>query len=134
MAKQLVVLLGDSLLVDGVAIELIHDDKVEVIRVESMSVDVVGYLVSQEPDLIVIEKDMLTTGKIYPLLDQMSKSQILGLDPAGCRHLFLIGRHHCAFSMPNVTLVLGMLLRQTGGRDARGRTGTDRVKSLSGYS
>ena len=112
MTKQLAVLLGKSLLIDGVAAELSRDETFKVICFECVSAGLVRYLMSQQRILIVFERNTISSGMVFALIDRLPNSQILALDPAGCRHLCIAGCRYSARSMQDLLAILTKLLYQ----------------------
>ena len=81
MQKQpLIVLLGDSVLIDGVAAGLAGRQVPEMVRIATFNGDIAERLKALEPDLIVFELDAPRSSSIFSLLRQQPGIMLLGLD------------------------------------------------------
>ena len=100
MEKQpLVVLLGDSVLIDGVAAGLASRQVPKMVRIDTFTADIVERLESLEPDLIVFELDAPRSSSIFTLLRQQPGILLLGLDLDYSQVLVLNSHHHITPTM-----------------------------------
>ena len=81
MEKQtVVVFLGDSVLMEGVAVSLVHNESIISIRVDPATANLIECLRSIAPDLIIFELGTLWSSTILSLLSEQPGLQLLGLD------------------------------------------------------
>jgi hypothetical protein len=92
--RPLVVLLGDSLLMDGIAVSLAGKEMPGTIRMDSDVVDVREHLKTLQPDLVIFELGTPTSTAILSLLSQQPGIQLMGLDPACSRVIVLNSQQH----------------------------------------
>jgi hypothetical protein len=87
--RPLVVLLGDSVLIEGVAASLGDREAPEVIHVDTPSADIHERLESLEPDLVVFELDSPYASPILSLLKEHPGLTLVGLDLTCSRAIVL---------------------------------------------
>jgi len=92
--RPLVVLLGDSLLMDGIAVSLAGREMPGTIRMDSDVVDIREHLKTLQPDLVIFELGTPTSTAILSLLSQQPGIQLMGLDPACSRVIMLNSQQH----------------------------------------
>ena len=92
--RPLVVLLGDSLLMDGIAVSLAGREMPGTIRMDSDVVDVREHLKTLQPDLVIFELGTPQSPAILSLLSQQPGLQLMGLDPACSRVIMLNSQQH----------------------------------------
>ena len=81
MEKQpLVVLLGDSVLIDGVAVGLAGRQVPSMVRIDTFTPDIAERLKYLKPDMIVFELDTPWSSSIFSLLREQPGILLLGLD------------------------------------------------------
>lgn len=97
--RPLVVLLGDSLLMDGIAVSLAGRQMPGTIRMDSDVVDVREHLKTLQPDLVIFELGTPTSTAILSLLSQQPGIQLMGLDPACSRVIVLNSQQHSTPTM-----------------------------------
>jgi hypothetical protein len=97
--RPLVVLLGGSLLMDGIAVSLVDREMPGTIRVDSDVVDIREHLKTLQPDLVIFELGTPTSTAILPLLSQQPGIQLMGLDPACSRIIVLNSQQHLTPTM-----------------------------------
>jgi hypothetical protein len=103
MEKQpLVVLLGDSVLIDGVAAGLAGKQIPGMVRINTLTSDIVERLKSLEPDLIVFELDAPRSSSIFALLREQPGILLLGLDLDYSQVLVLNSRQHITPTMSDL--------------------------------
>jgi hypothetical protein len=97
--RPLVVLLGKSLLMDGVAVSLTGEQMQRMVRMDVECNDIRERLKSLEPDLIVFELDNPKTQSIISLLKDRPDLLLIGLDLDYCRAIVLNSHQHITQSM-----------------------------------
>jgi hypothetical protein len=97
--RPLVVLLGDSLLLDGIAVNLAGREMPGTIRMNSDVTDFREYLKTLQPDMIIFELGAPQSTAILSLLSEQPGIQLLGLDLAFSRVIALNSRQHLAPTM-----------------------------------
>ena len=90
--RPLVVLLGDSLLMDGVAVGLGAREVLGVVRMDTTAAENGESLKSLNPDLIVFELDTPWSPAILSLLREQPGTQLLGLDLT-CSQVIVLNSH-----------------------------------------
>ena len=78
--QQLVVLFGDSLLMDAVEANLAHRDELSLVRIRTAISDIVPRLYSLDPDLVVFDFDDEYSQFVLPLLRVKPGMSLIGLD------------------------------------------------------
>lgn len=101
-----VVLVGDSLLMEGVAAGLTSWRALAVIRLECDAVDIEECLRSLAPDVIIFELDSPPTPIILALLVERSQILLIGLDLASSRVIVLDSHSQVARTMNELYLVV----------------------------
>ncbi|MBN1581990.1 MAG: hypothetical protein JXA89_14895 [Anaerolineae bacterium] len=103
MEKQpLVVLLGDSVLIDGVAAGLVGGQVPDMVRINTLTADIVERLKSLQPDLIVFELDAPRSSSIFALLREQPGILLLGLDLDYSQVLVLNSQQHITQTMSDL--------------------------------
>ena len=97
--RPLVVLLGDSLLMDGVAMSLGDTRQMGVLQMGPSLADVGERLRSLKPEMILFELDSPRTPALISLLREEPGTLLLGLDPDCSRVVVLNGSQHLARNM-----------------------------------
>ena len=92
--RPLVVLLGESLLMDGVAASLAGKEMLGTVQMGSDGKDIQEHLETLQPDLVIFELGTPTSTAILPLLSQQPGIQLMGLDPACSRVIMLNSQQH----------------------------------------
>lgn len=78
--QQLVVLFGDSLLMDAVDANLAHREDLSLVRIRTVIPDIVPRLYSLDPDLIVFDFDDVHSQFLLPMLRIKIGMSLIGLD------------------------------------------------------
>lgn len=104
--RPLVVLLGNSLLMDGVAVSLTGEQMPNLVRVEAEFEDLRQRLNSIKPDLIVFELDNPEAQSIISLLKARPELLLIGLDPDCCQAIVLNSSQHQTQSMNDLQNVV----------------------------
>jgi hypothetical protein len=107
--RPLVVLLGDSVLMDGVAVSLGGCQELGVARIDTPAMDIEAYIASLKPDLVVFELDSLYSLHILSLLVEQPDIQLVGLDLNASRMIVLNSRQHTTRSMDEFSHVIHTL-------------------------
>jgi hypothetical protein len=92
--RPLVVLLGDSLLMDGIAISLAGNQLLEMTRLDAHVSDVRQRLHTLKPDLVIFELDTPRLPCILSLLQEQPGILLIGLDLACSRAIVLNSHQH----------------------------------------
>jgi ABC-type Fe3+-hydroxamate transport system substrate-binding protein len=107
MGKQpLIALLGDSVLMDGVAFSLRDRQTLGVVRIGPSGHSIEESLKSLQPDLIVFELDSPLSQSILSLLKEQNGIPLLGLDLTCNRVVVLNSHHHIASTMSDLCRVV----------------------------
>jgi hypothetical protein len=122
--RPLVVLLGDSVLIDGVAVSLGGCPELGVARIDTLVIDIEACIKSLKPDLVVFELDSPYSAHILSLLREQPGIQLVGLDLTSNRVLVLNSRQHKTRSMDEFSHVIHII----AGRGARSQKGGHRTK------
>jgi hypothetical protein len=104
--RPLVVLLGDSLLMDGVAVSLADRQMLGTIRMDSDVADIRECLETLQPDLILFELDAPQSPSVLSLLSEQPGTLLIGLDLACSRAIVLNSRQHMTRTMNELCLVV----------------------------
>jgi hypothetical protein len=86
------VLLGDSLLVDSVAVGLGAREALDVVRMDAIAADTGEGLKTLKPDLIIFELDTPWSPAIFSVLREQPGTQLLGLDLT-CSQVLVLNSH-----------------------------------------
>jgi hypothetical protein len=92
--RPLVVLFGDSLLLDGIAVNLAGKEMPGAIRVGSDVNDASERIKTLQPALIIFELGAPQSTAIFSLLSEQPGIQLLGLDLA-CSRLIVLNSQQC---------------------------------------
>lgn len=90
--KSVVVFLGDSLLMDGIAASLAKDEAFKSIRWDPAGAKLDAFLQSTMPDLIFFELDSSWSSAIFALLSKRPGLMLLGLD-LNCSRVIVMNSH-----------------------------------------
>jgi hypothetical protein len=101
-----VVLLGNSLLLDGVAVSLMDQQRLRMVRLEAGTSDIREQLGSLEPELIVFELDSPDAHSIISLLKDRPGILLIGLDLNCSRAIVLNSSQHLTRSMSDLQRVV----------------------------
>ena len=98
--QPLAVLLGDSLLLEGVAMSLEDDGlRLRIVRVDTALPDLQERLKSLNPELVIFELDSSRSPTMLPLLREQPGTLFLGLDPDCSQVVVLNSSQHLTRSM-----------------------------------
>jgi hypothetical protein len=112
--RPLIVLLGDSLLMDGVAMSLADGRRLGVVQMDASITDIGERLRSLKPELILFELDSPGTPAVFSLLREEPDTLLLGLDRDSSHVIVLNGSRHPTRSMQE----LGQLVQLQVGCNA----------------
>jgi hypothetical protein len=90
--RPIILLLGDSLLIDGIAISLAGREMPGTIRRDSGVIDSKECLGTLQPDLVIFEMGAPQSPAILSLLSEQPGVQLIGLDPA-CSKVIVMSSH-----------------------------------------
>jgi hypothetical protein len=130
--RPLVVLLGGSLLMDGVAVSLAAPQLWKVIRLDIDALDIgecIGECMeSLDPDLIVFELDSPWSSSILSLIKDQPGVLLIGLDLSRSRAIVLDSHQHLTQTMDDLCQVVqseaNEKARSSKGGAITGRNGT----------
>lgn len=97
--RPVVVLLGDSLLMDGVAMSLGDGWRLGVVQMDTSGTDIGERIKSLNPELIVFELDGPRSPTLSTLLTEQPGTMLLGLDLDSSQVIVLNGSRHPARNM-----------------------------------
>jgi len=103
--RPLVVLLGNSLLMDGVALSLTTGQTLGMVRMDAGLDNIREQLRSLEPDLIVFELDSPDTPEIISLIKDQPNTLLVGLDPDCSQAIILNSQQQPTRSMNDLRAV-----------------------------
>jgi hypothetical protein len=110
MGKQpLVVLLGDSVLIESVAVSLGGSRVLGVTRIDTLAANIEECLVSLKPDLVVFELDSPYSPLAFSYLRERSCVQLVGLDLTCSRVIVLDSQQHAMRTMSELAHVVQAL-------------------------
>lgn len=101
-----VVLLGESLLMDGVAEGLARCDGMVIVRMDSTRMDLQSQVKTLSPDIIVFELGVSWSYSILSLISEMPGTLLLGLDIERNRVIVLNSHEHMPRTMKELHSVL----------------------------
>ena len=104
--RPLVVLLGNSLLMDGVAVSLADKQMLRMVRIDTETEDIWERMESLRPELIVFELNNPDTPAIISLLKNRTDTLLIGLDLDCSRAFVLNSRQHLTRSMNDLYSVV----------------------------
>ena len=120
MARQsLVVLIGNSLLMEGVAFSLSSRPRLNVLQLEPALIQMKDCLRCLEPDLVVFELGTSWSESLTTLLNDQPEIRLAGLDLNTCRLVVLTSHQYQTDSMQDLLRVI----RQHTHRQARSLEG-----------
>jgi hypothetical protein len=117
--QQLVVLFGDSLLMDTVEANLAGNPQVGLIRIHPTVTDVAARLQAVGPDLVIVDLNAPQSGRVLPFLRDQPGVPLLGLDVTCGRAIVLSGRSYT----PRTAGDLAHLIAACTGEDRVGPRG-----------
>jgi hypothetical protein len=118
--RPLVVLLGDSLLMDGVAVSLAGRPKLRMVRMDPDVTDIGECLESLKPDLIVFELDNPRSPMIFSILREHPGILLIGLDPDSSQAIVLNSQQHITETMNDLAEIVQV---ETGQMDGAAKGG-----------
>jgi hypothetical protein len=90
-----IVVIGHSLLMEGVAVSLANTPMGNIIWADPVATDTEGYLQALQPDLVILELCDPRTARMLSLLKTNPNVLFLGLNE-NCNQAFLLKSHECA--------------------------------------
>lgn len=103
---SLVVLLGDSLLMEGVAFSLTHRPMMNVVRINPSLLKLRDCWKCLEPDLIVFELGTPWSQPLLALLNEQPQIQLAGLDLNSCRLVIMTSQEHMTQTMQELVHIV----------------------------
>jgi hypothetical protein len=109
MSRQpLVVLLGDSVLIDGVAVSLGGSQVMGVARISTLTSNIDECLESLKPDVVVFELDSPYSSLVFSLLREQPELRLVGLDLACSQVIVLNSHQHTMGAMSELAHIVGV--------------------------
>lgn len=106
--RQVIVLFGDSLLMDGVEASLADQHEMDVIRMDATINNVGQHLQRIAPDLVIFDLDLPFSTQIVPLLQEQPGIPFIGLDAQCSEVITLSSQHFNALSANDLVKVIQM--------------------------
>lgn len=104
MEKQTVVaLLGDSMMIDGIAVSLARYEAIRPIRLDPAARNLKDCLHTVMPNFIIFELDTLWSHAILSLLSEQPGLLLMGLDLVGSRVIVMNSHQHQTKSIEELT-------------------------------
>jgi DNA-binding NarL/FixJ family response regulator len=107
--RQLIVLYGDTLLMDGVAACLANKHELDVVRVNAALANIGQHLQSIAPDLVIFDVDTPVpelSKLIIPLLKKQPDIPFIGLDSENSEVISLCSQPHAILSTRDLVNVI----------------------------
>lgn len=104
--RPMVVLLGESLLMDGVAASLAGKEMLGTVRMNSHVKDIREHLETLQPDLVIFELDEPESPFLFSLLREQPGILLIGLDLACSRAIVLNSRQQMTRTMSELCLMV----------------------------
>jgi hypothetical protein len=123
---RLIVLYGDSLLMDTIEASLEASQDLGVMRIHATVTDVGGRLKSLCPDLIIIDLNAPHSQQVIPFLWDHPGIPMLGLDITSGRVLALSSEPHLVHSVSDLA---ELVEKHTSGKNRRGAHGSGSFKT-----
>lgn len=114
--KRLVVLYGDTLLIDGVEASLASRNGLDVVRVDTTIANVGQHLKTLAPDLVIFDLDTPVAALsklIVPLLQKQPGIPFICLDAQHCEVVTLACEQHTAHSTNDLVEIIRKQLPQS---------------------
>lgn len=105
MDKQSIVLLGHSLLIDGVAATLNDRPGLHLVHIDADSEKSAQCIRSLHPDLVIFELELTRIQPLLDLLEEQSNLLFVGIHPEYSR-LVILGRHQPLATMQELISML----------------------------
>ena len=107
MSRQpLIVLLGDSVLIDGVAVSLGGSQVLRVARISTLAFNIDECLKSLKPDLVVFELDSPYSSLVFSFLRRQPGLRLIGLDLTCSQVIVLDSYQHATRAMSELAHVV----------------------------
>ena len=116
-ARPLIVLVGNTLLIDSVEASLTKMRELDVMRVQTDLSNINKYLTSLAPDLIIFDWDCLQSRFALPFLRQQPGIPLVGLDSNTSQTIILTSQHYPIASADELGQVIQL---QTGHKFCQG--------------
>jgi DNA-binding NarL/FixJ family response regulator len=104
--QPLVVVLGDSLLTEGVAVSLANCPQMSLIRIDSNAFDIWQQINALNPNVIVFDLEIPHSPLIFSLLKEKPGILLLGLDLECNRVIALNSRQHFTQTMHDLCQIV----------------------------
>lgn len=104
--RQVIVLFGDSLLMDGVEASLSDQQELDVIHVDITINNVGQHLQTIAPDLVIFDLDLPFSSQIVPLLREQPGIPFIGLDAQCSEAIALSSHQYTALSANDLVKVI----------------------------
>ena len=104
--RPLILILGDSLLMEGIAVSLAGCPQLSLIGIDYSEFDVWQKIDSLNPDAILFELEIPQSPLILWLLKERPGILLLGLDLSRSRVIVLNSRQHCSKTMHDLCQIV----------------------------
>jgi hypothetical protein len=104
--RRLIVLFGDSLLMDAVEASLADRPEIDLVRVRSAILEFEKRVKSLSPDLVIFDFDTIHSQFVIPLLRARPEVPLVGLDFSSNQVVVLSGRAHTARTAQELTTLI----------------------------
>jgi hypothetical protein len=104
--RPLILILGDSLLMEGIAVSLAGCPQLSLIGIDYSEFDVWQKIDSLNPDAILFELEIPQSPLIFWLLKERPGILLLGLDLSRSRVIVLNSRQHCSKTMHDLCQIV----------------------------
>ena len=106
MERQLVVLFGDSLLMDSVEANLADREEMGLVRIRAAVGDIAARLRSLCPDLIIFDFDTAYASFVFPFLRSQPELSLIGLDINCSKAIALTSRQYMTLNADDLACVI----------------------------
>ena len=106
MERQLVVLFGDSLLMDSVEANLADREEMGLVRIRTAVGDIVARLRSLCPDLIIFDFDTAYANFVFLFLRSQPELSLIGLDVNCSKAIALTSRQYMTLNADDLARVI----------------------------
>ncbi len=106
--RRIVVLFGESLLMDSVEASLGGNHQVALVRIRTAIADICDRLVSLRPDMVIFDLDSLHTRFVVPFLRKYPGTPLLGLDVNCSKVVVLSSQQYTVLTVDDLSEMIQM--------------------------
>ena len=125
--RPLVILLGDSLLMEGVAVSLANCPQIAIIRFDCSVIDIWEQVITLEPDMVIFELKIPHSPLILSLVKEKPGMRMIAIDLDSSQVIVLSSRQHHTRSMHD----LYQIVEAEVGEQLRSSFGEELAESLA---